>query len=90
MKKRAGSELPFYFTLYGEDASGANATVQLLRNGAVLAEAPLDLPASTGARVQHVGKLPIGGFPAGTYQLRIAVSKGQQQLARTAFFTLVD
>ena len=53
-------------------------------------QAPLDLPASTGARVQHVGKLPIGTFPAGTYQLRIAVSEGQQHLTRTAFFTLVD
>jgi VWFA-related protein len=90
VKKSATSELPFYFTLYGEAASRAKAAVQLLRNGSVLAEAPVDLPASTGSRVQHVGKLPIGALPAGTYQLRIAVSEGPRQLTRTAFFTLVE
>jgi len=90
VKKGATNELPFYFTLYGESAPRARATVQLLRNGTVLAEAPLDLPASNGARVQHVGKLPIGALPAGTYQLRIAVGEGQQHLTRTAFFTLVE
>src|SRR5205823_1777327 len=55
-------ELPFYFTLYG-DVAGATASAQLLRNGQVLADAPLQLPSSTGPRVQHVGHFPIGALP---------------------------
>jgi VWFA-related protein len=76
-------ELPFYFELYGGIA-GATAAVQLMRNGQVLAEAPVQLAASTGPRIQHVGRFPIGALPAGTYQLRIRVG----DLTRSAFFTL--
>jgi len=58
--------------------------VQILRNGRVLAEAPLDLAAPAGPRVQHVGRFPIGALPPGTYELRIRVG----ELSRSAFFTL--
>jgi hypothetical protein len=34
--------------------------------------------------VQHVGRLPIGALPAGTYELRIKVG----ELSRSAYFTL--
>ena len=80
-------ELPFYFTLYG-DASGVTASAQLLHNGQVLAEAPLQLAAAAGPRVQHVGRFPIGALPPGTYQLRIRVGEGSRELSRAAFFTL--
>lgn len=76
-------ELPFYFTLYGPVA-GLSATAQLLRNGQVLAEAPLPLPVSNAPRVQYVGHFPIGSLPPGTYQLRIKVG----ELSRSAYFTL--
>jgi VWFA-related protein len=76
-------ELPFFFTLYG-NAAGVTASAQLRRNGAVLAAAPLPLPQSTGPRVQHVGRFPIGALPAGTYELRVEVG----DLWRSAFFTL--
>jgi hypothetical protein len=45
---------------------------------------------STAPRVQHVGRLPIAALPAGTYELRIRVSDGRQELSRTAFFTIVE
>ncbi len=83
----AGGELPFYFTVYGESA-GLKVSAQLLRNGEVLAEAPVQLPDTTGPRVQHVGRLPIGALPAGTYELRIRVTDGQREVSRTAYFTL--
>jgi VWFA-related protein len=89
VSKAAVTELPFYFTLYGNVAD-ANVTAQLVRNGQPLAEAPVPLPDSTGARVQHIGRLPIGGLPVGTYELRIGVKTGNQQLSRTAFFTIVE
>jgi hypothetical protein len=89
ISKAAATELPFYFTLYG-DASGASIAAQLLRSGQVLAEAPVQLPEGTGARVQHVGKLPIANLPAGTYELRLRVISGTREVSRTAFFTLVN
>jgi hypothetical protein len=89
VSKAITRELPFYFTLYG-DASGARISAQLLRNGGALAEAPVVLPPSTTARVQHVGRLPISTLPAGTYELRIIVRDGGRELSRTAFFTLIE
>jgi hypothetical protein len=76
-------ELPFFFTMYG-DVGARTASVQLLRNGQVLAEAPVTLASPTGTHVQHVGRFPIGALPPGTYELRIRVG----DLARSAFFTL--
>jgi VWFA-related protein len=76
-------ELPFFFTLYG-NAAGVTAAAQLLRNGTMLAEAPVPLPQSSGPRVQHVGRFPIGTLPMGTYELRLKVG----DLSRSAFFTL--
>lgn len=82
-------ELPFYFTLYGSTA-GAKAQAELLRNGQALAQAPVDLASANGARLQHVGRLPIGTLSAGTYELRIRVAHGRGELSRSAFFTLRD
>jgi hypothetical protein len=89
VSKAVVRELPFYFTLYGS-LTDAQVTAQLLRNGQPLAEAPVPLPASSGTRVQHIGRLPIRELPMGTYELRLSVKIGKQQLSRTAFFTLVD
>jgi len=89
IQKSANAELPFYFTLYG-NVHDAKATVQLLRNGLAIAETPLQLPASTGSRVQEVGRMPIGALPAGTYELRIRVSGDGEDVARSVFFTLQE
>jgi hypothetical protein len=87
ISKAATTELPFFFTLYGA-VSDVAASAQLLRNGQVLAEAPVQLPPATGSRVQHVGRLPIGNLPTGTYELKIRVKSGTEELSRAAFFTL--
>ena len=89
ISKSTRGELPFYFTLYG-NVQGVQAQAQLLRNGQAIAEAPVELPAATMRRLQHVGRLPIGALPAGTYELRIRVTGDGQELSRAAFFTLID
>jgi hypothetical protein len=66
------------------------ACAQLLRNGQAIADAPIDLPPASGSRVQHVGRLPIGSLPAGTYELRIRVTDGAREVSRTAYFRLRD
>ena len=89
LRKSAGAELPFYFTLYGSSTS-AQAYAQLLRNGEFVAEAPVQLPATAGSRVRHVGRFPIGSLPSGTYELRIRVTDVGGEISRTAFFTLQE
>jgi hypothetical protein len=65
-------------------------SAQLLRNGQAIAEAPMQLPTPENSRVQQVGRLPIGALPAGTYELRIKVTDGAREVARSAFFTLAE
>jgi len=89
IRKSATGALSFYFALYGE-VQGVKATAELLRNGEVLATAPVELPPTAGQRVQHVGRLPIDRLPAGIYELRILVRGVGRELARTAYFTLQD
>jgi hypothetical protein len=87
--KSTAKALPFYFTLY-DNVHDVKAFAQLLRNGEMLAEAPVQLPPASGPRVQTVGRLPIESLPAGTYELRIRVTDGSREAARSAFFTLRD
>jgi VWFA-related protein len=89
IRKSVTIDLPFYFTLY-DAGPEVKAYAQLLRNGEALAEAPVPLLPPTGSRIQHVGRLPIGDLPAGTYELRIRVTDGRRELSRTAFFTLQE
>jgi hypothetical protein len=89
LTRGAAGELPFYFSLYGA-VERVKAHVVLLRGGRALAEAPLELPPPVNARLQHVGRLPVAHLAAGTYELRVEVTAGAQQLSRTAFFTLQD
>jgi VWFA-related protein len=89
IRRSPGAELAFYFALYGRFDT-VKASADLLRNGETVASAPVDLPAAVGSRVQHVARLPIGRLPAGTYELRIAVTGAGRDLSRTAYFTLID
>jgi VWFA-related protein len=90
IRKSPDGQLPFYFALYG-NVGEAKAVAQLVQNGKPLAEAPVELPPpAPGARVQHVGRLPIGTLPAGTYELRIRVTSRGQEITRSAFFTLTE
>ncbi len=87
IRNTATRELPFYFALYG-DLGAVKAYAQLSRNGQALAEAPVQLPSAADSRIQHVGRLPVGALPAGTYELRIRATDGPREVSRTAYFTL--
>lgn len=81
--------LPFYFVVYPAPGRCAcSAQISLLRNGAPIAEATRQLETTETRRLQHVGSLPIGDLPAGTYELRVTVTDTQDQQTRTAFFTV--
>jgi VWFA-related protein len=81
--------LSFYFVVYPRDGQcPCSAQISLLRNGKSLADAVRPLEGDGNARLQHVGHLPIGQLPSGTYELRVTVKDGNHEETRTAFFTL--
>jgi VWFA-related protein len=81
--------LPFYFVVYPVPGRCAcSAQIALLRNGQPIAEASRQLDTEDTGRLQHVGSLPIGDLPPGTYELRVTVTDSEEQQTRTAFFTV--
>jgi VWFA-related protein len=88
--KTTTKDLPFFFTIYRGASGPLTATAQLLRNGGIVAEAPLEIAASTEPRIQQLDRFPVSGLAPGTYQLRITVASGPQRVAESAYFTLQD
>jgi VWFA-related protein len=85
------TELMFYFAFYSSSGRDPAVTLDILHSGQTLASVPvaLSLPIPLG-RVQHLGKLPIDGFPSGTYELRLRLRSGATEEVRNAFFTIAQ
>jgi VWFA-related protein len=85
------AELMFYFAFYKAPGEAVDAALELLTSGRALGSVPIELarPLQDG-RVQHVGKLPIDKFPAGTYELRLRLRSGGTEETRNAFFTIAQ
>ena len=91
LRKGRDTEVIFYFAFYAGREDRATAALEILHSGRSLAAVPVDLPATPASgRVQHVGKLPIDQFPAGTYELRLRLQLAEQEQVRTAFFTIAE
>jgi VWFA-related protein len=85
------AELMFYISFYRDNGVAPQATLEILSSGQALASVPIDVPeAAAQGRVQHVGKLPIDKFPAGTYELRLRLRSGATEEVRNAFFTIAQ
>ena len=91
LKKSTTPELGFFFTAYPAAGTKLQSTLQVLQNGVALAalSLPLDPPDASG-RIQQVGRLPVGSLAAGTYDLRIVLSDGRRQIAKSTTFRIVD
>jgi len=83
------TELMFYFAFYRGSAEDPAVTLEILAGGQTLASVPVELAAPIPqGRAQHVGKLPIDKFPAGTYELRLRLRSGATEDLRNTFFTI--
>ena len=65
VRKAITADLPFYFTVYQGGSRSLTAAAQLLKNGRVLAEAPIPMENSSADRIQQLSDLPISGCPPG-------------------------
>ena len=91
LRKGRETEVVFYFAFHRRPASTPSATLEILHSGRAVASVPIELaqPLQDG-RVQQLGKLPIGQFPSGTYELRLRLRTADEEQLRTTFFTIVE
>lgn len=89
---KSAREAGFYFAVYpAPGGPGPESSIELLRNGALVARVPLPLAAADASgRIQQVGRLPLDQLSAGTYELRAVVKQGAQQVARSAMLGITD
>jgi hypothetical protein len=90
---RSLKQLPFFFTVYtpAGNTTKPKLTIELRREGKVLAQIPGDLPdADALGRRQFVAALPLEKIPSGSYELRIMVSDETMSISRSGSFTIVD
>ena len=91
LKKAPDAEVLFYFAFHRRAATDATAVLEILHSGSAVASTPLELPPTPqDGRVQHVGKLPVGEFPPGTYELRLRLRTGADEQLRSAYFTIAE
>ena len=83
---KANNEVGFFFTVYpGVAGTKPEAILELMNNGQLLAQVPLQLDApDASGRIQQVGRLPLDALAPGTYELRAIVKQGSEQVFRAA------
>jgi hypothetical protein len=90
LSKATSKELPFYFFAYpaaGTNASSITASIELLSNGARIAQAPLQLTAADAkGHIAQLSHIPIEALQPGNYELRVTLQQGSQRVARVLPF----
>jgi hypothetical protein len=89
LSKTVDKELAFGFTAYDGHDGPLAATLQLLRSGQLVATLPLPLgsPDPQG-RINQISKLPLESLAPGTYELRVTLKAGSQQVTRGVPFAI--
>jgi hypothetical protein len=91
VRKTGSPEIGFFLTVYPAKGPKPEARLELLQNGRPLAKLPLPLDqADSTGRIQQVSRLPTAAVPAGTYDLRVIVTQGSQQIVRSTIIRLVE
>jgi len=89
---KASTEVGFFFTVYsGAAQAKPESVLELNQNGKPLAQVPLQLGAADASgQIRQVGRLPLTDIPAGTYELRVIVKQGAEQVFRSAKLHVVE
>lgn len=92
-RKSASPALGFFFTVYGVQSGGATprATIEVFRDEKSTGQVTAELPAADASgRIQYAGALPLQGFPAGAYRLKVTALAGSGFDSRQAVFTVAE
>ncbi|MDP9324281.1 MAG: VWA domain-containing protein [Acidobacteriota bacterium] len=91
IRKSREKALTFLVVVRPDTGSAPQATVEILRDGQVLAQAPSVLPgADASGRIQHIGQVSIDALSPGRYSLRLTTTQGTRSVVRVAVFELMD
>ena len=92
-KKSASPAMGFFFTVYGVKAGGTapRAMIEVLKDGKPAGQVTAELPAPdpTG-RIQYAGALPLQGFAAGAYRLKVTAQTGAGFDSRQTSFVVAE
>jgi hypothetical protein len=83
-------QLPFHVVLFPDasDPAPVQASVELYRQGALVARGSIELPPGAGA-IPYVGSFPVARLPAGAYEMRIVARQGGATAQESTTFEMV-
>lgn len=88
---KSSKEVGFYFAVYPASNGAPESSIELLRNGTIVARLPLPrASADASGRIQQVGRLPLDQLSPETYELRAVVKQGTQQAVRSTTLRIID
>jgi hypothetical protein len=89
---KTAKELGFYFAAYPAAGGAAvEAVLEFLQNGTAVAQLPLPLAvADANGRIQQVGRVPLAQLTPGTYDVRVVVKQGSEQVFRSVLVRVID
>jgi hypothetical protein len=89
---RSAKEVPFYFAVYpAPRGSSPELSIELLRNGKLVGRVPMAPGEADGSgRRQQLGRLPLDQLEPGTYDLRVVVRQGREQVVRSTILRVVE
>ena len=83
--------LPIYAMVAPAAGTSLTATIEVVRDGAVVAQAPATLAAVDGTgRLRCLMEMPLDGLATGRYILRLRVVQGDRREIRETTFHLID
>jgi hypothetical protein len=90
IRKSVSRQLPFFFNVRPAKGGAApTAELEIVQSGKSLAKLPLPLPAADASgRIQFASALPLDGFSAGSYEMKITVSDGKSAVSRSVAFAV--
>jgi hypothetical protein len=89
---KTAREVGFYFAIYpAAGQAPSEPAIDLLLNGRQLARLPMPLgrPDASG-RIAQLGRLPLDQLAPGTYELRVSVKQGSEQMSRSTVLRIVE
>jgi hypothetical protein len=91
IRKSREKALTFLVVVTPGTGAAPLATVEILRDDQVLAQAPSDLRAADASgRIQHIAQVSIDALSPGRYTLRLTMTRGARSVVREAVFALMD
>jgi hypothetical protein len=83
--------ITFFIAVTAGSGGAPQATVEILRDGQTLGQAPTALPGpDASGRIQHIAQVPVEALAPGRYTLRLTISQGDSRDVREAVFVLID